>query len=136
MKYERLTKWEINKGVKCVKYWQYSQEKIAESLALLEDKIENGTLIELPCKVGDTVYIVEKFGGSLTEEHGIVKGVVTEVEVTIDKNVMGSRVYVEHPYIYSDKNPNFIINRYIFLPTELFKTEAEAEKKLKELQGG
>lgn len=25
-------------------------------LAELEDKIENGTLVELPCKVGDTVY--------------------------------------------------------------------------------
>ena len=45
-KYKRLTKWETSKGVKCVKYWQYSQEQIAERLALLEDKIENGTLIE------------------------------------------------------------------------------------------
>ena len=45
--YKRLTKWETSKGVKCVKYWQYSQEQIAERLALLEDKIENGTLIEL-----------------------------------------------------------------------------------------
>ena len=30
-------------------------------LAELEDKINNGTLIELPCKVGDTVYYVEYF---------------------------------------------------------------------------
>lgn len=30
-------------------------------LAELEDKINNGTLIELPCKVGDTVYCVEYF---------------------------------------------------------------------------
>ena len=45
MSYKRLTKWETSKGVKCVKYWQYSQEQIAERLALLEDKIENGTLI-------------------------------------------------------------------------------------------
>lgn len=44
--YKRLTKWETSKGVKCVKYWQYSQEQIAERLALLEDKIENGTLVE------------------------------------------------------------------------------------------
>ena len=28
-------------------------------LTELEDKIENGTLVELPCKVGDTVYCVE-----------------------------------------------------------------------------
>lgn len=31
---------------------------IAERLAELEDKIENGTLIEQPCKVGDTVWLV------------------------------------------------------------------------------
>lgn len=43
--YKRLTKWETSKGVKCVKYWQYSQEQIAERLALLEDMIENGTLV-------------------------------------------------------------------------------------------
>ena len=30
-------------------------------LAELEDKINNGTLIELPCKVGDTVYCIEYF---------------------------------------------------------------------------
>ena len=30
-------------------------------LAELEDKIENGQLLELPCKVGDTVYCVEYF---------------------------------------------------------------------------
>ena len=30
-------------------------------LAELEDKINNGTLIELPCKMGDTVYCVEYF---------------------------------------------------------------------------
>lgn len=29
-------------------------------LCAIEDKIENGTLVELPCKVGDTVYYVEK----------------------------------------------------------------------------
>lgn len=44
--YKRLTKWEMSKGVKCVKYWQYSPEQIAERLALLEDKIEQGTLKE------------------------------------------------------------------------------------------
>ena len=43
--YKRLTKWETSKGVKCVKYWQYSQEQIAERLALLEDKIEKGLLV-------------------------------------------------------------------------------------------
>lgn len=33
---------------------------LIERLADIEDKIENGTLIELPCKVGDTVWKVER----------------------------------------------------------------------------
>lgn len=37
-----------------------SDEKILERLAELEDKIENGTLVESPCKVGDTIYEVFK----------------------------------------------------------------------------
>ena len=31
-------------------------QKCFDRLGELEDKLENGTLIELPCKVGDTVY--------------------------------------------------------------------------------
>ena len=54
--YERLTKWETSKGVKCVKYWQYSQEQIAERLAIVEDMIQNGTLQFIPFKEGDTAY--------------------------------------------------------------------------------
>ena len=60
MSYKRLTKWETSKGVKCVKYWQYSQEQIAERLALLEDKIDNGTLKEVVrCK--DCVYFQPEY---------------------------------------------------------------------------
>lgn len=34
--------------------------QIIQRLAELEDKIENGTLVEPPCKVGDTIYEVFK----------------------------------------------------------------------------
>ena len=36
--------------------WVKDTEKLKDRIAELEDKIENGTMIELPCKVGDTVY--------------------------------------------------------------------------------
>ena len=40
-------------------------EKVVNRLSELEHKIENGTLIELPCKVGDTVYkVYGKCGGN------------------------------------------------------------------------
>ena len=58
MKYERLTK-RTEKGVVILPTSQDEFRSIwnaIERLAELEDKIENGTLIELPCKVGDTVY--------------------------------------------------------------------------------
>ena len=58
--YKRLTKWETIKGVKCVKYWQYSQEQIAERLALLEDKIENGMLKKV-VKCKDCVYFQPEY---------------------------------------------------------------------------
>lgn len=52
-KYKRLTKRE-GKEVKPLEW----DGEILHRLAELEDKIENGTLIELLCKVGDTIYEV------------------------------------------------------------------------------
>lgn len=64
MKYDRLTE-RVNKGqVKFIlKDGENPIEKFQNALdrlAELEDKIEQGTLIELPCKVGDTVYRIRK----------------------------------------------------------------------------
>lgn len=36
-------------------------QKCFDRLGELEDKLENGTMIELPCKAGDTVYYIEPF---------------------------------------------------------------------------
>jgi hypothetical protein len=36
-------------------------DEIAVKLCEFEDKIENGTLLELPCKAGDTVYVLDDF---------------------------------------------------------------------------
>lgn len=38
----------------------YSNKQILEHLAYLEDKQEQGLLIELPCKVGGTVYFISR----------------------------------------------------------------------------
>lgn len=100
-----------------------------DKLADLENKIENGTLIELPCKVGDTVYIACDW-----DIKEVVKGVVSEIEYTVNAGGYYYRIYVDHEYIFSKTNPNIIKNRYIFAPKELFKAREEAEKRLKELQ--
>ena len=56
--YKRLTERYVDKqGTNCVRKLTWDGE-ILHRLAELEDKIENGTLIEVPCKVGDTVYCI------------------------------------------------------------------------------
>lgn len=74
MKYERLTEREDNAiGMSC------EISDIIDRLAELEDKIENGTLVELPCKVGDKVFDITdrpeiwevEVKGFLIDEKGI-----------------------------------------------------------------
>lgn len=83
-----------------------------DRLAELEDKIEKGTIIELPCKVGDTVYQFDN-GGEVYE--------LMILGITIYKN----KLYYETIGIDFD---NTAIGHSIFL------TREEAEKRLKELQ--
>lgn len=40
-----------------VKYIEKLQKQVKE----YQDKIENGTLVELPCKVGDKVYVIYRY---------------------------------------------------------------------------
>lgn len=65
MKYQRLTKRNCAGYVVPVKpimsgysNIQAAEEELLDRLAELEDKIEAGTLVELPCKVGDVMYEV------------------------------------------------------------------------------
>ena len=62
MKYERITE-RTNDGVNdVIKVRIYKAlDEIIERLAYLEDKIEDGTLVELPCKIGDKLYYVNKY---------------------------------------------------------------------------
>ena len=47
-------------------YSDYPTRRIIERLAEYEDLEEQGLLLRLPCKVGDTVYSLDRFcGGSL-----------------------------------------------------------------------
>lgn len=99
-------------GIKIVNYEHPNlAQEIIDKLALLEDKIENGTLIMTPCKVGDKVYKIDTI---LCE-------------------------YYEHEVGgFSVENGELIIldcidNRY--KASELCFSKAEAEAKLKELQG-
>jgi len=125
MAYERLTK-RICGAVTVkndygadISFIKKLPNKVAERLAELEDKIEQGTLIELPCKVGDTVYY-ETFINNASESVGIqpheVKSIYTEIKTS---NFSG----YGHTIVRLDD-----IGKTVFL------TREEAEAKLKELQ--
>jgi hypothetical protein len=96
-------------------------------LAELEDKIENGTLIELPCKVGDKIFFVEQLVNSgewvLCNDYSSEDYIVTDI------------------YLNINKEPKFRVkNLYGTLKLSdfgerAFLTKAEAEQKLKELKG-
>ena len=83
--------------------------------------------LELPFQVGETVYICATTDWDL----GIIQGVVTDMEAYwYDKaQEFYWRIYVEHDYMHSDKNPVLIVNRYVFVEEEVAKTIEEAKQK-------
>ena len=96
-------------------------------LTELEDKIENRTLIELPCKVGTTLYFI------VTEEQEDINGfkyVILESnkwlyvidkneEITIEENDLFFKFEYTYDYTFGEN---------------VFLTKAEAQARLKELQ--
>ena len=98
--------------------------KVFEKLCDLEDKIENGTLIELPCKIGDTLYFVNEYRPTPRIETFIVSHFV----ITADTHYIVAKCY--------DKEDNRVrYSKYsLSLPNEdTFFIEAEAEARLQEL---
>lgn len=118
MKYERLTDSETAIMLKNTEGLSWDEDDIETQryirLAELEDKIEDGTLVELPCKVGDKVYVIAKQGMDIytVEETKIVD---------FWFNKMDNKLYP----IDTD---GITLN-------EIFITKAEAEKQLEELRG-
>lgn len=110
MKYERLTSKDWAKN----KYAVPSYKRLAE----LEDKIEQGALIELPCKVGDTVYF-ETYMGSVNV--GICRHKVVGFKIDALVKRDGAIIATEIPITKFDKS--------------VFLSKEEAEAKLKELRG-
>ena len=120
MEYKRFTE-RVGKGISVKETSTNDNRSIwnaIERLAELEDKIENGTLIELPCNVGDTVYEVFKDHiPPFIKETKIEKIVITE---------KGLRLRLARNSFYETAVSS--------IGKTLFFTSEEAEKRLKELQ--
>lgn len=93
--------------------------ELYRKLAELEDKIDNGTLTELPCKVGDVLYYVNKYETTPRIEENKVH----TIEIYECMDGLTIRIWTQNGTFYADKMPN------------VFPTKAEAEAKLKELKG-
>lgn len=102
--YKRMTKqsgWKADMDLTQEMGYSWIYQRLSE----LENKIEQGTLIELPCKVGDTVYQTD--GVRIYE---------SKVELLI---------YDCGRWAFNEKS----------IGTSVFLTREEAEKRLLEFQG-
>lgn len=129
---ERLTERENDKlimvkqdnGEYIPAYWDEDNFKAIKKLADYEDLEEQGLLVRLPCKVGDTVYRV-----NAGAKQPIIPMTVSEIHFLCYKNerairfdTIGKEDMGESCYRLED------IGRIVFL------THEEAEKKLKEVK--
>jgi hypothetical protein len=112
MSYKRVTNKDWNKAkFECID--EKKKRVNLKRLWELENQIENGTLIELPCKVGDTVYFVNHYRTTPRIEEYKVYG------FSFGKD--GTMLHID-------------FGTYISV-NEVCLTKAEAEEKLKELKG-
>lgn len=116
MKYKRLTVIHLNGHITISETKQLPNTReanlVLNRLAELEDKIENGTFVEVLCKVGNKVYQFDD-GGKIYENE--IKSI----------HYASNTLFYDCEYFVFDKS---VIGEIIFL------TKAEAEAKLKELK--
>ena len=93
--------------------------KVLRKLAEYEDAEEQALLLRLPCKVGDTVWKVNKASKKITS-HKVIK---FEIEKS-DKNGFTMQIWFD--------NYNFCF--YSHFGKTVFLTQSEAEQKLKEME--
>ena len=96
---------------------------IIEKLAQYEDLEDNGLLLRLPCKVGDTIYEVS----------------YENREFVIKEHIVKEFIYRTYRFprieIYCENENGFLVcNNIGKLDECLFLTQAEAEQKLKEME--
>lgn len=94
------------------------QEEIIKELSEYKKLEEQGLIVRLPCKVGDTCYFVTK----VAEEYELLCGQV--ISICIDNGGIWFYCYYSVGMSYWHNSEN----------KDLFFTKAEAEKKLEELK--
>lgn len=98
----------------------FAYSMAVKRLGELEEKIENGTLVELPCKVGDVMY--EVIGDACIDEWEI-------------ESICFNRAYPKG-VIWAERTRDFAHWKFWIedCGTKWFVTKAEAEKRLEEIR--
>lgn len=110
-------------------YSDINFERILDKLGKYEDLEEQGRLVKLPCKVGDTLYkiIVDKY----------TKCSLHDKEFSLNCEYCEEKCDSKAIYVIKDFTV-FDINEIIFymksIGKTVFLTKSEAEKKLKEME--
>lgn len=97
-----------------------SYESIYEKLRKYEDVEEQGLLVKLPCKAGDTVYAI-----GFNNKPVVYESVVLNIQITGKEIVFNVKV--------DEFETNSQLNQSMFGKT-VFLTQDEAEQKLKEMK--
>lgn len=125
--YKRLTKQKWSEDIDLTQELGYSY--IYKRLYELEDKLENGTLKELPCKIGDTIYYANIFAPTPKIEEYIVTG----VKIFANEQLHKISTQIE---CYPVKDGPCSFGKYIFNDSDIFTSKAKAKQELEELMNG
>lgn len=101
-------------------------EKVVNRLAKLEDKIEDKMLMEMPCKIGDTIYYANIFSPTPGIEEYIVTGIRSYANELLHK--ISTQIEC-----YPVKDGPCSFGKYIFNDSDIFTTWAKAKQELEKL---
>ena len=122
--YKRLTNQKWSENIDLTQELGYSY--IYKRLYELEDKIEDKMLMEMPCKIGDTIYYVNVFSPTPGIEEYIVTGIRSYANELLHK--ISTQIEC-----YPVKDGPCSFGKYIFNDSDIFTTWAKAKQELEKL---
>lgn len=124
--YKRLTNQKWSEDIDLTQELGYSY--IYKRLYELEDKIENKTLMELPCKIGDTIYYANFF----TSPPRIEEYVVIGIKIYANELLHKISTQIE---CYPVKDGPCSFGKYTFTDSNsIFTSRAKAKQELEKFQ--